>query len=207
MKYRPIIYNAESVRAILDGRMTQTRRVIKPQPKTPTHGTYPDPYNGGPEWAFWLPDNRMTEPRTWRCPYGQPGDRLWVRETWARDGFVICYRADGTWVPRTHDRPTVPRWRSAIHMPRWASRLTLEVTDVRVERVQDISEWDCQHEGIWKDILCSANDYPWIMGDKRYLVAQGAFRALWDSINAKRGFGWDVNPWVWVLTFRMVDDA
>ena len=98
MKERPLLCTGSSVRAILEDRKTQTRRVFNPQPKTEgVNGVYADKYNGGPEWAFWLPDNRITEERTWRCPHGVVGDRLWVRETWGEipetEGAI--YRADG----------------------------------------------------------------------------------------------------------------
>lgn len=223
MKERPIIFNDEMVRALLDGRKTQTRRVVRPQPSSNTDKIYADHYNGGPEWAFWLPDNRMTEPRTWRCPYGVPGDRLWVRETWCggQHGTSVYYKA--SW----HEHEHGPRWRPSIHMPRWASRLTLDVTDVRVERVKDISPEDAKAEGdkersglpefYSRGVMCHVD---W-------------FSHLWYSINAKlkpvrrdgvithyesypwddiretrthRGKPWHIygNPWVWVVTFRRV---
>ncbi len=167
---------------------------MKPQPAGDTPGIYADLYNHGPEWAFWLPDNRMTEPRTWRCPYGQPGDRLWVRETHALnvpgcdDG--VSYRADHN-DPRG-DGPAHPmEWRPSIHMKREHSRINLEVTGVRVERVQDITEADARAEGV------TADDEP---RGGAYWVTK--FARLWDSINAKRGYSWESNPWVWVVEFK-----
>lgn len=206
----PILFSGAMVRAILDGRKTMTRRVVKPQPTVLSAGVYADRYNGGPEWAFWLPDNRMTEPRTWPCPYGQPGDRLWVRETWAvhslpmegqGTGYMLQWRADGATREAAWDSGRVSQsgetgddvldccrrqrdrgWRPSIHMPRWASRLTLTVTEIRVERLQAISEEDAREEG------CSGRQQ---------------FLDLWDTdgIKSRRGCSWADDPWVWVVSF------
>ena len=156
VRERPILFSAPMVRAILEGRKTQTRRVVKPQPH---HGPVGEMVClGGADWA--MDDGDLSG--QFRCPYGVPGDRLWVREAWAPNegsagGYI--YRADvgegssgfyqadlkiGEW---TH---IAPRWRSSIHMPRWASRITLRITDVRVERLQDISEADAIAEGLYK---------------------------------------------------------
>jgi hypothetical protein len=151
------------------------------------------------------------------------GDRLWVRETWCEtelgcgeptDGTpVIAYRADDEAIPigrkidteedylirewRTH-HTHLDKWRSPIHMPRWASRILLEITDARVQRVQEISEEDAIAEGVGKD--CPVGYIPaWQRAPHSYCFAQ-----LWDSINEPCGFGWDENPWVWALTFRVV---
>ena len=126
-----------------------------------------------------------------KCPYGAPGDRLWVRETWDTDGKTIAYRAT---TPETTTDPEPMRWRPSIHMPRWASRLTLAVTSVRVERVQEITEADARAEGIEPQ----RSDYS---GEDSNSLQ---FRDLWDSINAARGYGWAVNPWVWVVEFERV---
>lgn len=160
----------------------------------------------------------------YKCPYGTIGDRLWVRETWqytdwTEDGEpYIRYAADKETMLRTPDdgwteeceyiwahlsaranydkdrRAADRRWRPSIYMPRWASRITLEITDIRAEQVRDISAQDCIAEGMH----FSLNQDPCDMADQ----ARNAFHALWDSINAKRGFGWDVNPWVWAISFR-----
>ena len=180
MKERPILFSGPMVRAILDGRKTMTRRVMKPQPED-------YPYHHG------LAVYRVAK----KCTYGVPGDLLWVRETWASDvdgcPAGLSYRADHL-DPRG-DGPANPmRWRPSIFMPRWASRLTLRITSIRVERVQDITEADARAEG-FKDV---AGKYA--RGDE----ARIWFAELWDDINAKRGFGWDANPWVWVVGFEQV---
>lgn len=207
MKERPILFNGEMVRAVLDLLKTNTRRVIKRE--------LPD------DFADWSEEAKR-EALYWKCPYGVPGDRLWVRETHAicqavghvrrqrgsasyefSDGFAE-YKADGhetiddlkshiKLMGESVDEVFVKddRWRPSIHMPRWASRITLEVTDVRVERVKEISPAACISEGI-----------KWQMGPDSTKLA---FMELWDSINAKRGYGWKTNPWVWVVEFKKID--
>jgi hypothetical protein len=157
-------------------------------------------------------------------PYGAPGDQLYVRETWdvcrLQDEHLpsMCYRADSTGIPSSKkkvwdqlrsDDSRVHKWRPSIHMPRWASRIQLEITDVRVERVQDTSEEDAAAEGIER---VGGGRY-WLGFDKHHIkgnrkvygVATDAFRSLWDSINKDRGLGWDANPWVWVVEFKRID--
>jgi len=188
MKERPIIFSGEMVRAILNGRKTQTRRVI-----TRVAG-YKELIVAGeiadPQMALDKYPNYQCLFAS-MCPYGQPGDRLWVRESFyvqpelapLSEPQPIHYRAD-TPPEQVEDYICKP----SIHMPRWASRITLEITNVRIEEVQDIGETDAMAEGV-------------IPGaDEHYLTA---FVRLWDSINAKRGYGWDVNPWVWVIEFRV----
>ena len=195
MKERPILFNADMVRAILDGRKTQTRRVVTAKQMAKAHG-------------LMMEDEAID----W-CPYSRDGcRRLWVRETWGLDEpgilkkcngklglymdgtaldshFSVLYKATQAMDP---DYPMY--WRPSIHMPRWASRITMEVVDVRVERVKSIDHDDARKEGVVLDTVAGGGDdrYPW------------AFHRLWDSINAKRGFGWDVNPWVWAVTFKQV---
>jgi len=201
MKVRPIIFSGDMVNAILAGNKTQTRRVIKPQP--------------------WLIDPAEKEYHKWECydgknyyliecPYGQPGDRLWVRETWGlyntepKDGpekAMIFYKAsDG----ENHEL-RYQLWRSPIFMPRWASRITLEIESVRVERLQEISTDDCIDEGI-EDEFCIVANVP-ITKDLVADIARDRFRELWDSINAKSGYGWDTNCWVWVIGFKKLETA
>ena len=183
MKERPIIFSGEMVRAILDGRKTQTRRVIKPQPD------HIHTFQKG----ILLPQIGDKEIR---CPYGQPGDRLWVRETWAKNNPVldakVCYRAD--LMSPDLGKP----WKPSIYMPRWASRITLEIVNVRVERVQEITEADVIAEGIGAFTLARGvlSDAP---PDPRW-----KFIELWNSINANRGYGWEINPWVWVIEFKVL---
>ena len=219
MKERPIIFNDEMVRAILDGRKTQTRRVV-PGWQTPKQ-------KGDREWIAVA----QRHPRYGFvvagesekgcaanlslhgvCPYGKPGDRLWVRETfqgpiWDEDNLYpdngyspeFCvYRADGGAYPEYIDVDDNLRfgWKPSIHMPRWASRITLEITNVRVERVQDISEEDGSAEGIFFD--------PHAPVDKMGLSSlyRIAYRDLWQSIYGPDS--WADNPWVWVIEFRRV---
>jgi hypothetical protein len=134
---------------------------------------------------------------TSECPYGAPGDQLWVRETWwwdetKEDLSIVQYRASGE-MPK-YMRGDGEKWRPPIHMPRWASRITLEIVSVRVERVQEITELDAGWEGFPS---CSVTS-DWTE------KARPWFRTLWDSINAKRGFGWEKNPFVWVLEFKRI---
>ena len=203
MKERPILFSAPMVRAILEGRKTQTRRIVKPQPSG--SNTEKDPY--GWRWK-WVPTDKRIPIHEWgkdatgwismlkHCPYGVPGDRLWVRETWGPCDGGFCYRAS--------ERPTVKpddgRWHPAIHMPRWASRSTLEIEAVRVERIIEISEEDAMAEGVvYRDTCWYATDDPNAIP---WMTASGAYRELWESIN---GFGaWDANPWVWTIQFRRI---
>lgn len=173
MRYRPIPFSASKTRAILDGRKTMTRLVIKPQPCS----------NVVISGSFEAP-----------CPHGKPSDRLWVREAFNTCGGKPFYRADGELHPDW-------KWRQSMRMPRWASRITLEITAVRVERLRDISEEDAKAEGM--------SDVPYIMDWEQDIrgfgpgsITRPRFRHLWDRYNAKRGHGWDTNPWVWVITFR-----
>lgn len=205
MKERPILFSGAMVRALLAGTKTQTRRVVKPQPPADKQrAAWYEP--GVMGWA--PPEVPSQHWHRVRCPYGRPGDRLWVRETWMPDppfdgtwGYTawagsrigqiaavperfkhpaFCnYRA--SWLHGTYDL----RWTPGIHMPRWASRITLEVTGVRVERLQEISEADAAAEGAYTDPACPAYD---------------AYRDVWEQINGAGS--WAANPWVWVIEFR-----
>ena len=197
---KSILFNDEMVRAILDGRKTKTRRPLKPQPDEGRKGSF-------------------------SCPFGQVGDRLWVREAfcletlirtgqdppffdgrpiqWWNDG-VPCAEEDGRFWIQPHYRATDPypnlpysewesepivRWKPSLNMPRWASRITLEITEIRVERVQEIMEKEAKAEGV---LPCDG------------MTAVYWFSEAWDSLYAKKGLGWYANPWVWVITFRRV---
>lgn len=194
MSDRPILFSGPMVRALLDGRKTQTRRVIKPQP--PSDARYSGIHYASDEPASWF-FNSPQGPRKVRELY-EPGDRLWVREAWRaacyadsekpsdlREGARVAYGADHMEQPAAWGK-----LRPSLFMPRWASRLTLIVTDVRVQRLQDISEVDAIREGV--TLIEESIEDP-----------RMAFMWLWDSLNASRGFGWDANPWVCALTFTV----
>lgn len=193
MKERPILFSGPMVRAILDGRKTQTRRVVKPQPETATDC----PYHVGV--------GQSRKSRT--CPYGTVGDRLWVREAWLpfdQDHVIgdckVAYMAEATPTSEEIRKEYIRegrnyRWRPSIHMPRWASRITLEITGVRVERLQEISETDAIAEGAMSQ-LCSMHDQP----DAMKFTHRNGFTNLWQSINGPES--WASNPWVWVIEFR-----
>lgn len=227
MTDRPILFSGPMVQALLDGRKTQTRRVLKPQPpswayqdKSPGYSFMTPPGHIEFRGRYVDPDgvDRGPGAKFVKLPYA-PGDRLWVREAWRTWASVdhlaprdltrvetIKYEATG----RTDDGMTMSlpgRFRQSMHMPRWASRLTLVVTDVRVQRVQDISEDEAWLEGCKPGALDdNGNPFP---ADEPHSpgieigweCARDWFADLWDSINAKRGFGWDENPWVVALTF------
>lgn len=218
VRERPILFSAPMVRAILEGRKTQTRRVMKPQPlgAPPKIGCHE--LDGG-RYGF------FDEERDFACPYGAPGDRLWVKETWqARiqtshecDEWYLCdgpprELRDRFGDPEIEYKATSPGlgpWRPSIFMPRWASRITLEVVSVRVERLHDISEEGAIAEGIKRGEY-QGEPVHW----RNYLATSPvdlcaspieSYRSLWESIN---GLGsWDANPWVWVVEFERCREA
>lgn len=202
MKERPILFSASMVRALLAGTKTQTRRVAKIN----------DVAYGKPvRWVSVAP--ATTGLQDVSCPYGQPGDRLWVREAWAPgdemvfgsakdDPETVLYRADKAalhWDGKAMSTPMdtyalnwdAVRWKPSIHMPRWASRITLEVTGVRVERLQEISEDDLAAEGI-QELIDAGVDHDGTPRD--------TYRVLWEGLNGPDS--WDANPWVWVVEFK-----
>lgn len=184
MKERPILFSAPMVRAILAGTKTQTRRAVK----HPALATLSFVVDCGEGW--WGDEEGAVQVC---CPYGQPGDRLWARETFYYDqeDAELLYRADGEFDSEQVDSGY--KWQSSIHMPRWASRITLEITGVRVERLQDISEGDAKAEGVIR---------PRPLVDDDPCTHIDAFGDLWESINGPGS--WDKNPWVWVVEFRRV---
>lgn len=224
MTERSIIMSAESVRAILDGRKTQTRRVIKfrnaPFGQLQEHSEWRQAVQipESSEWIFWdhdLPSNLMLTRKAYKagdgikCPYGKPGDRLWVKETYRLvdefgdskwDTFnYVEYRAEPSWVRistpiRVPQERYKPGWRPLIYMPREYSRILLEITAVRVERLQDIDPLDCVAEG--------ASGYDTALSLDTHIKR---FSDLWDKLNTKRGYPWSSNPWVWVIEFRRVE--
>jgi hypothetical protein len=201
-KERPIIFSAESVRAILEGRKTQTRRIVKPQPSFITEANLV--FTGSEELflAHCPEGNRLV-----KCPYGETGDHLWVRESWfaypsgiVLDEYCVFYKA-------SDDGLSAFKWRSPIHMPRWASRIALAITDIRVERVQDITVEDAMAEGVGCDNEIRNPDPALRESIENWNLpyAQYLYKELWDGFNAKRGCGWDANPWVWVIVFGVME--
>ncbi|EMW3576723.1 hypothetical protein AAEY45_004424 [Yersinia enterocolitica] len=212
MNEKPILFNAEMVNAILSGRKTQTRRIIKVQPQVTEQrlrelGAWQDGFNLSQQVnaAFQAGFIDVS------CPLGKPGDQLWVRECFrvhsrATDVATLVYRASerNSWTEQTRrvpvsdcNRPVSPeKWTPSIHMPRWASRINLLITGVRVERLNDISEQDARAEGVkaWR-------------GPAEELVGgKLAFFELWDSIyGQKEGENWQANPWVWVIEFESME--
>jgi hypothetical protein len=196
---RPILFSGPMVRAILDGRKTQTRRVINPQP---IRDPYPCHYVRSGYALEGLPNERGVKgcsckeikfPFAAAKPNGR--DLLWVRETFAdsgpSDNRHIVYKADVSVEPERV--PFGGNWRPSIFMPRYFSRLTLEITNIRVERLQEISEVDAIAEGVQCDPTFPAA-----------LTNRTAFGKGWDTLNAKRGYSWDSNPWVWVIEFDKI---
>ncbi len=242
----PILFSTPMVKAILDGRKTMTRRVLKI-----------------PKWAVPYEEYFETDGKTAtaicektgcqadiQCPYGKPGDILWVRETWWKYGGEYLYRADGDEEISACSTPTggypsecrnypgcegctrtnwkIP-WKPSIHMPKAACRIKLKITNIRVERLQDISTEDICNEGIWVEpppIVKTGAQFPsdfenrtetqkdeWFettaratyIGQCDHIAAlHREWENLWDSLNANRGYGWDKNPWVWVVEFERV---
>jgi hypothetical protein len=235
MTARPILFSAPMVRALLEGRKTQTQRVIKPQPDQAT-----SEFTSAEVSAAWQ-DGFIDV----RCPYGQPGDLLWVRESfsdlteelgqsWERYNPgknlyeqgkkpFFWYRADGEQPDRGNGTAFDAPWKPSIHMPRWGSRITLEITDVRVQRLNEISEEDALAEGINHDFIKNIKDELddqgmtcpddldsdwkvfWSPADDREdclkYTAKDAYQTLWEDLHGPGS--WDTNPWVWALTFKV----
>ncbi|HBM2814562.1 TPA: morphogenetic protein [Enterobacter hormaechei] len=202
MKERGMIFNGEMVRALLDGRKTQTRRPVK----------FPlIDKNMGCELAGNELAGELAAGDYWNSPFGKPGDRIWVRETWAEAGAgapdLKLYRADYPEHVPAHYENVPPadeiRWTPSIHMPRWASRLTLEITCVRVERLNSISQEDAQAEGMeltgWRPTYSDPDSggEVWTPYDN--------FAQLWESIYGEES--WKANPWVWVIEFKVVPNV
>jgi len=230
MKERPILFSGAMVRAIMEGRKTQTRRIVKPQP--PAGCRYE--INGNrnkacclfncpdlPGGVGFCPPKPQSKDHLLPCPYGKPGDRLWVRETFAfvdwYDGHApsevprfdvddpygdgskrqrVWYQAD----EQQWNRSYRGKWRPSIHMPRWASRITLEITGIRCERLQSISHSDAIAEGI-ESTKFAKEQLP--LRKQSLPLSVLAYSHLWDAINGD-GF-WDANPWVWVVEFKRLE--
>lgn len=196
---KQILFNTPMVQAILDGRKTMTRRVVKSPYFVDAHGK-PMAMRPAPKGSYvYRQIGMMPYPET---PY-KSGDILWVRETWAYKPYnnnKIYYFADGEL-----GSLNVERWKPSIHMPREAARIFLRVTNVRVERLQDITEDDALNEGVKDPYDYQNSDYydqPHMRGIE---INKSAFAGLWDSINAKRGYSWESNPWVFVYEFERTD--
>ncbi|HCB2458494.1 hypothetical protein [Klebsiella aerogenes] len=225
MKERGMIFNGEMVRAILDGRKTQTRRIMKVQPES----------SKSRPGDFWFSSKKLESMvhisdfapgnspiadyhlfiQEHCCPFGAVGDRIWVRETWARynidqNSHDLAYRAT-----TPADWPEEGRWRPSIHMPRWASRILLEITNVRIERLNAISPEDAESEGLERTNFTGFGDEPGLPSYpepdvyfdplkkqwKEY--PPEAFAGLWESIYGEGS--WKANPWVWVIEFKRVE--
>ena len=213
MKETPILFNTEMTKAVLDGRKTQTRRVVTvPWAKGKRVMPYEPYYTESDGELFFMDEYGDYHPMLEKCPYGQVGDRLWVRETWdfrpmggvlAKNRIALVgYKTDGAVkpvdVPKDCNPKCHKRWRSPIHMFRWASRITLEITAIRVERVQDITVAEIIKEGLHFDLPhAKKKDLGWYY--------HRPWKELWDSINKKRGYGWEVNPWCWCVSFKRID--
>jgi len=219
MRERPILFNGAMVRAILAGQKTQTRRAIKPQPFEASFLDAPGQHRPSIDEDGRLRVATSTGVHLLTCPFGQPGDRLWVRETWMpgyyheadhEDGpkVSVIHRADNAeatvaapsyelaeqWEREfSEDGDEAPPWRPSIHMPHWACRLVLEITAIRVERLQQITADDCLAEGV----------------STRFKVADAAEDLLiqWRDLWTSTGGDWDSNPWVWVIEFKRVEVA
>ncbi|EKM0364278.1 hypothetical protein PTT43_002920 [Cronobacter turicensis] len=220
MTERPLIVNAEMVRAILDGRKTQTRRIIQSPARNmqATGKKVIDYREPGDKWYGEYIFSMRNQSGTWcdytkeqflaKCPFGAVGDRLWVREAFrvhslATDLATLVYKASerNSWTEQTHrvpveqcNKPVSPfNFTPSIHMPRWASRITLEITGVRVERLRDLSEEDARAEGITPPA-------GGVLPGWKYRIN---FRDLWISIYGADN--WEANPWVWVVEFKRVE--
>lgn len=224
MKERGMIFNAEMVRALLDGRKMQTRRPVK----------FPVlDKNLGCELAGNELAGELSAGNYLNSAFGKPGDRIWVREAFrvhsrATDVATLVYKASerNSWTEQTHrvpvavcNKPATPeKWTPSLHMPRWASRILLEITDVRVERLNAISEEDAQREGVhtevWDQTVVARNYAArdeffqfWSEDMPHYVemnqLYRSSFRSLWESIYGSEN--WLANPWVWVIEFKRVE--
>ena len=231
MRERQLLMSGRNVRAIFAGAKTVTRRPLREQPPAECgihymlgNESWLAPEKRAPlrhSWEAWHGPLFEKRPAKWlcgrfdaKCPYGVPGDRLWIRETWRERGYIGTdrdgveteaegyeYRAD------FDDEPPTGRWRPSIFMPRAACRLVVELADIQVERLQEIDEAGAGIEGaslFHAELAERAHS----SGAEYTLPTQREiFRNGWDELNERRGFGWDADPWVWVLTFKKVDDA
>lgn len=229
MRAHPILFSTDMVQAIIAGKKMQTRRMVKKQPNIKaTHFEY------SPAWKLkpWVAEFQYHDSPCWeitdnyKCPYGEPGDVLWVRETWTKgcewDGtgaqppLRYYYRANNDWKgldwwhEKTDTISDSPSWKPSIHMPKAAARIWLEITDIRVVRLQDITEEDAIAEGI--EGMEVAEDGHLVMKWRDYTSTDGwyynlveSFKSLWFSINGPDS--WANNPWLWVVSFKVLSTA
>lgn len=234
MKERPILFSGEMVRAILAGRKTQTRRVVKPQPSDTFlasdvgmyHPTFID--KDGEQYPGPVRFGAADENEDFPFPYGIIGSHLWVRETWKPHcegeispefplGTCIKYRADGTcikpenWTTEQGQwceaQEESKNWKPSIFMPRYASRITLEIVAVRVERLQEINEADARAEGVEPGILCNDGMLatPMDAEEESRATCRDSYEFLWDCINGAGS--WALNPWVWVIELKTLNQT
>lgn len=194
-KERPILFSTLMVQAILQGRKSQTRRIVKPQPDENGMSYMANApldwnYERDGEWKPWFFDTDEGERYAIHCPYGNPGDILWVRETFSLSNDIngnfnhFNYKADND------PLNSIVKWKPSLFMPRAACRLRLEIINIKVERLQDISEEDAKAEGVETLGLYPGYDISY----------RGKFEGLWNSINGNES--WEMNPWVWVIEFK-----
>lgn len=236
IREKGLIFNSEMVRAILDGRKTQTRRIMKVQPENSELGLrrVVESKNGIDDGKYFWSQSDATglksRSKPFACPFGTVGDRIWVREAFrvhsrATDVATLVYKASerNSWTEQTHrvpvavcNKPATPeKWTPSLHMPRWASRILLEITDVRVERLNAISPEDAESEGLERTNFTGFGDEPGLPSYpepdvyfdplkkqwKEY--PPEAFAGLWESIYGEGS--WQANPWVWVIEFKRVE--
>lgn len=236
IKEKGLIFNSEMVRAILDGRKTQTRRIMKVQPENSELGLsrVVESKNGIDDGKYFWSQSDATglksRSKPFACPFGTVGDRIWVREAFrvhsrATDVATLVYKASerNSWTEQTHrvpvavcNKPATPeKWTPSLHMPRWASRILLEITDVRVERLNAISPEDAESEGLERTNFTGFGDEPGLPSYpepdvyfdplkkqwKEY--PPEAFAGLWESIYGEGS--WQANPWVWVIKFKRIE--
>lgn len=232
-KQLPILFSTQMVQAIMAGRKTMTRRIVKPQPNENGISFMKNPpldweqiYKE--EWKPWKLETEEGESISLKCPYGQPGDILWVRETFAYTQFAFDksligigeYGIQGSEIYKSDEENSDwdGKWKPSIFMPKDACRTWLEITNVRPERLQDISEEDAISEGIYDgkmhfEELCNipknqiaSDSKKWFdyfySKDYRMTKAKHSFETLWQSINGEQS--WDANPWVWVISFKQI---
>lgn len=220
VREKPILVSGPLIGPIQRGTKTQTRRIVNPQP------IIDQGWEEEPGWAFFWKgkeDGLLERDILKLCPHGQPGDRLWVREAHGigKHAGEVIFKADGGWSEMQGFNKFAldkGRWIPSIHMKRVNSRIDLEITDLRIQRIQDISPEDAYAEGLGK-ITKDGNFFKFGMADRDGMPGNdnygwpwdqwetdpvAAFRKLWDAINAERGFGWDTNPWVWAISFKKI---